>query len=216
MRESSESLITELDSIFTNCKSLNEKQLIGFKSDDSDASGFIKNRSANKQLNNYFSTMIQIKLLTNLPEMIWSHIDGERFFIATELFIFSRHISTGLQLDANNKIMQFLPVAKKQWEILKPFHVTIKQNVLSVLEREHLSAETVTDCLLSLLLLEKSSLNDVLKLFLQLRCTAYLKSLTEERKTENLRVKDRILKSLQLLILTMDIFWECFIGKYII
>ncbi|XP_055856916.1 conserved oligomeric Golgi complex subunit 1 isoform X2 [Episyrphus balteatus] len=206
MRESSSELCNQIDNITTNCRSLNEKQLIGFKTADTDA---IKSRSANKQLNNYFSTVVQIKLLTTLPEMIWSHIDNERFYLATELFIFSRHISTGLQLDVNNTLMQYFPVAKKQWEILKPFHLTIKQSVLATLEREELSPEAATDCLLSLLLLEKGNLNGILKTFVQLRCSAFLSSMINEGGDQK-RVKDRILGSLRVINSTVQLVHKCF------
>ncbi|XP_055903884.1 conserved oligomeric Golgi complex subunit 1 isoform X2 [Eupeodes corollae] len=205
MRESSSELCNQIEYITTNCRSLNEKQLIGFKT-DTDA---IKSRSTNKQLNNYFSTVVQIKLLTTLPEMIWSHIDNERFYLATELFIFSRHISTGLQLDVNNTLMQYFPVAKKQWEILKPFHLTIKQSVLSTLEREELSPEAATDCLLSLLLLEKGNLNGILKTFVQLRCSAFLSSMINEGGDQK-RVKDRILGSLRVINSTVQLVHKCF------
>lgn len=206
MRDSSSELCTQIDNITTNCRSLNEKQLIGFKTADTDA---IKSRSTNKQLNNYFSTVVQIKLLTTLPEMIWSHIDNEQFYLATELFIFSRHISTGLQLDANNTLMQYFPVAKKQWEILKPFHVTIKQSVLGTLEREELTPEVATDCLLSLLLLEKGNLNGILKTFVQLRCSAFLSSMVNEEADQK-RVKDRILGSLRVINSTVQLVHKCF------
>lgn len=208
MRESSSELCTHIDQITDNCRSLNEKQLIGFKTADTEDT--INSRSTNKQVNNYFSTVVQIKLLTTLPEMIWSHIDNEEFFMATELFIFSRHISTGLQLDANNTLMRYFPVAKKQWEILKPFHVTIKQSVLGTLEREQLTPEAATDCLLSLLLLEKNNLNGILKTFVQLRCSAYLSSMVNEEEGDKKRVKDRILGSLRVINSTVQLVYKCF------
>lgn len=220
MQSSSSTLISQIDEINNNCRSLNEQQLIGFKTEQNDADvHMIRQRSANKQLNNYFSTMVQIKLLTALPELIWSHLDQEHFFMAAELFIFSRHISTGLQLDVNNHLMQHLPVAKKQWEILKPFHVTIKQSLMSVLEREDLSAEMTTDCLLALLLLEKGNIAGLLKTFLQLRTSAFLKCLNDSNcsdgqtsEKQRRRVKERILASLKVLYGTMDLVDKCLMG----
>lgn len=208
MQDSTKALIEQVHSINVNCKSLNEQQLLGFKT-EIDSAGEMKNRIANKQLNNYFSTMIQIKLLTSLPEMIWSQIDREHYYAATELFIFSRHISTGLQLDSSNPLMQKLPIAKKQWEILKPFHTTIKQHILSALERENLGSELTADCLLALLQLDRCSLENALKMFLNLRSAAFLNCLT----TEGGRVKERILVSLRVLNESLDMVSKCFMGE---
>lgn len=208
MQDSTKALIEQVHSINVNCKSLNEQQLLGFKT-EIDSTGEMKNRIANKQLNNYFSTMIQIKLLTSLPEMIWSQIDREHYYAATELFIFSRHISTGLQLDSSNPLMQKLPIAKKQWEILKPFHTTIKQHILSALERENLGSELTADCLLALLQLDRCSLENALKMFLNLRSAAFLNCLT----TEGGRVKERILVSLRVLNESLDMVSKCFMGE---
>ena len=209
MQESTKALIEQVDNISGNCQNLNEQQLLGFKT-ESDSAVELKTRNSNKQLNNYFSTMIQIKLLTSLPELIWSQLDLEHYYAATELFIFSRHISTGLQLDSNNPIMQKLPVAKKQWEIIKPFHMTIKQLVTSALERENLTPDLTTDCVLALLQLERCTLESTLKTFLNLRCTAFLHCL----KAEGGRVKERILASLKVLNDSLDLVSKCFLGMY--
>ncbi|XP_075145824.1 conserved oligomeric Golgi complex subunit 1 [Haematobia irritans] len=205
MQDSTKALIEQVDNINANCKKLSEQQLLGFKT-ETDSAGELKTRNANKQLNNYFSTMVQIKLLTSLPEMIWSQIDREHYYAATELFIFSRHISTGLQLDSSNPLMQKLPVAKKQWEILKPFHMTIKQQILNALERENLAPELTADCLLALLLLDRCTMEMVLKTFLNLRSAAFLNCLTAEGG----RVKERILISLRVLNESLDMVAKCF------
>ncbi|XP_067633400.1 conserved oligomeric Golgi complex subunit 1 [Eurosta solidaginis] len=211
MKDSSAKLIVQVESISTNCRKLNEQQLLGFKTTAPD--DLLKNRNAHKQLNNYFSTMVQIKLLTALPELIWTQIDDGRFYTASELFIFSRHISTGLQLDSNNSLMQHLPVAKKQWETLKPFNTTIKQHVLLAMELEDLSVDVALDCLLSLLLLEKNNINSIFKTFLNLRCNTFLSCLNEDKSFANgerRRVKDRILASLRILNSTIDLMIKCF------
>lgn len=208
MQESTKALIKQVDNISVNCRNLNEQQLLGFKT-ETDSASELRTRNANKQLNNYFSTMVQIKLLTSLPEMIWSQLDREHYYAATELFIFSRHISTGLQLDSNNPIMKKLPVAKKQWEIIKPFHMTIKQQVLAALERETLGPELMVDCILALLQLDRCSVESALKTFLNLRSVAYMNCLNADGG----RVKERILASLRVLNESLDMVTKCFMGK---
>ncbi|KAL7729721.1 hypothetical protein ACLKA6_014591 [Drosophila palustris] len=217
MQTSAGTLIDQVHCVQANCQSLNEQQLLGFKTaltpTATTSEALLQQRAVGKQLNNYYSTMVQIKLLSSLPELIWTHIDKEEFYAATELFLFSRHISTGLQLDAKNALMQQLPVARKQWEILRPFHVTIKQSVIAVLEREQLSAEMAVDCMQSLLLLEKCDLSHVLQTFLQLRATAFVNSLQSQHsdveKDKPRRVKERILASLNILNGTIELLDKC-------
>lgn len=220
MQTSAGTLIEQVHCIQANCRSLNEQQLLGFQSAPTPTATevMLQQRTANKQMSNYYSTMVQIKLLSSLPDLIWTHIDQEQFFAATELFLFSRHISTGLQLDAKNELMQQLPVARKQWEILRPFHITIKQSVLAVLEREQLSAETVVDCMQSLLLLDRCNLASVVETFLQLRATAFVQCLQSQQKNSDKdktrRVKDRILASLYILNGTIELLDKCLLGKF--
>ncbi|KAH8358650.1 hypothetical protein KR093_001637 [Drosophila rubida] len=219
MQTSAGTLIEQVHCVQANCQSLNEQQLLGFKTAATPTSTetLLQQRSVSKQLSNYYSTMVQIKLLSSLPELIWTHIDKEEFYAATELFLFSRHISTGLQLDAKNALMQQLPVARKQWEILRPFHVTIKQTVVVVLERENLTAQMAVDCMQSLLLLDKCDLSQVLQTFLNLRATAFVNSLQSQRsdvdKDKPRRVKERILASLNILNGTIELLDKCLMAN---
>uniref|UniRef100_A0A0P6IU56 Conserved oligomeric Golgi complex subunit 1 n=1 Tax=Aedes aegypti TaxID=7159 RepID=A0A0P6IU56_AEDAE len=206
MRTTASSIIGNVDNITAACRKLNDHQLIGFKSASD------QQRPNQKNSNNKFhGVIVQIKLLTSLPEMIWSAIDEEDYFVATQLFIFSRHISTGLQLDANSEMMAKFPVAKKQWAVLSQFFFTIKQNCATCLEREDLTPQVAAKCLASLVLLENCQLDYILSLFVQMRLKAYAGVLSESSRYE--KVKDKILASLKLLMNTVNLMHECFIGN---
>lgn len=71
------------------CRSLNDQQLLGFKSEPQQF------KALDRHTNDFYGIVVQIKLLTELPELIWTRIDAEDYFVATQLFVFSRHISTG-------------------------------------------------------------------------------------------------------------------------
>lgn len=205
MKATSEEVVNQVQMITAKCRAFDDRQQIGFQAKTPETQHL--DRLANKHVNHYFGTVVQIKLLTSLPEMIWCHLDKEEFFIATQLFTFARHISTGLQLDTNNSVMKYFPVAKKQWEMMKPFFFTIKQSALEVLQQEDLSEELATDCLLALFLLEKSSLDHVFQSFLNLRVNALKKCLESDE-----RVKDKIITSLRILNSTVGLVWKCFFG----
>lgn len=197
--------------IFENIKrqqsinqTLNEEQLMGFKTESEHDKKV--NRCAN---NNYYGIMVQIKILTILPELIWSKIEEDDFFVATQLFIFSRHISTGLKLEANNEIMKKYQVAKKQWDLLSPFYFTIKQQCLQTLERENLTSQVAAKCLASLLLLENCQLEKLLSTFIQTRSKTFQNIIQNEDYGV---VKDKLLNSVKILIHTVTIIHDCFIG----
>lgn len=89
MKNTSQSVTDQISRVMGTCRSLNDQQLLGFKSEPQQF------KSLDRQTSNYYGIVVQIKLLTELPELIWTCIDAEDYFVATQLFIFSRHISTG-------------------------------------------------------------------------------------------------------------------------
>jgi hypothetical protein len=204
MKSNSQNMIEHTNKIIATCQVLNDSHIIGFKTDSAE------NRLNKSFNNNFYGIVVQIKILTGLPEMIWTNIDSENYFVATQLFIFSRHISTGLKLDANNDVMKKFPVAKKQWDLLAPFFFTIKHSCLQTLEREDLSAETASKCLASLLLLENCQVEKLLTTFIQTRSKTFLNILNSEKYTI---VKEKVLASVKLLTKTVELLQDCFIGN---
>lgn len=209
MRVTSSNVIEHIDGIVNSCRNLNEHQLIGFKIDSKALpSDSVQN-----------GCIAQIHLLTKLPELIWGRLDECDYFIATQLFIFSRHISTGLQLDANMDIMRKFPVAKRQWNHLNQFFFMIKHRCLEQLEKPELSTDTAVKCLTSLVLLENCQLDKLLTMFTQLRARAFRRMLSnicsEHDNFGDVKMhqsaKKRILDSLQLLNETVLQVYKCFI-----
>lgn len=181
----------------------NQQHIVGaFRSDD-------QSRARLTSKEQFYGIVAQIKILTILLEMISTMIDNNDFLVATQLFIFSRHISTGLKLDSNKDIMSKFPVAKKQWELLAPFFSTIKQRCLHTLEQENLSIEDTAKCLASLVLLENCQMDKLLSIFIQTRTKTFLKSIENENYAN---VKEKLLLSVKILLNTVEIIHECFIS----
>lgn len=213
MRQTSTAVIGHVDGIMKSCRRLNDQQLIGFKLPPQVDT---KNMKFDKTITNYYGVVAQIRLLTILPEMIWSRLDTEDFFVATQLFIFSRHISTGLQLDTNSNLMRKFSVAKRQWNILNQFFFTIKQLCLDTLERPELEVATAAECLATLVLLENCQIDKLLTLFTQLRAKAFrtvIKPDAIESHRASQQIKDKILAGLKLLNETVILLSECFINN---
>lgn len=163
----------------------------------------------NKRSYNVYGVVMQIKILTILPELIWSRIDAEDFFVATQLFMLGRHINSGLKLEGHSDIIGKFPVAKKQWDLLAPFFFTIKQRCLQALERESLTPCAASTCLASLMLLENGQLKSLLTTFVQTRSKTFRNIVEND---DYGLVKEKLLKSMKVLIETVSIIHNCFVG----
>lgn len=197
-------MIEHIDGILTSYRCLNEQQLIGFKVDAK--ADCIDSSRSDPVAAKHMSSMAQIHLLIVLPELIWQRVDDEDYFQATQLFIFARHIYTGLQLDASLEITKTFPIAKRQWEHLNQFFFMIKRMCLKQLGRPDLSTDLVVKCLTSLALLDNCQIDKLLALFFQLRTRAYQDMLN----TADDSFKVRILNSLRLLNETIWQVYKCF------
>lgn len=162
--------------------------------------------------NKYYGVVVQIHILTLLPEMIWTHLHNDEYFLAAQLFAFSRHISTDLQLNDNNSIVRHFPVATRQWTVLRPFLEIIRDHCFATLGRESLPASVASKCLASLLLLESSNVDALLAVFIELRIKSFLNILAEDQEKPR-KVRDRILSSLQLLEESCEVMFDCFVGR---
>uniref|UniRef100_A0A2M4BCB4 Conserved oligomeric Golgi complex subunit 1 n=1 Tax=Anopheles marajoara TaxID=58244 RepID=A0A2M4BCB4_9DIPT len=210
MKHTAGTIIENIDRITARCQQLNEHNLIGFRRSDNDYQRLQKKHHSD---HSFHGVIVQIKLLTSLPEMIWSSIDREDYFVATQLFIFARHVSTGLNLDTERETARKFPVAAKQWQVLSQFFYTIQQACLESLGREELSVPVASKSLASWLLLESCTVERVLAVFTERRSKAFL-AVLEEHGPEAERygkVKDKLLASLRVLIGTVRLFYECFL-----
>lgn len=213
MKSTSADVVRHIVEIIASCKIVNEQQLLGLK-----ASSTCESTPEDAKLTldrcHEHRSIGQIHLLTLLPELIWTQLDDGNYFVATQLFIFSRHISTGLQLDTTINIFKRFPIARRQWNHLNQFFFLIKQKCLEKLEKPELTAETAVECLASLLLLENCQLDQLLTIFIQSRTRAFRHTLSsgDGDSQKMYRAKDRVLASLKILNETIELMSTSFIG----
>ncbi|XP_070542511.1 conserved oligomeric Golgi complex subunit 1-like isoform X2 [Ptychodera flava] len=124
----------------------------------------------------FYSIASQIKLLVDMPEKIWSAIEGGELLWATQLFLLSRHIVSSLQLDANTQksaqILSWFPILSRQWAAISHFKTSILQSCRSVLKDAKMSEQATAKALCSILLLEDSTPRQVFTEFLLARKSA--------------------------------------------
>lgn len=231
MRTTATAVIGHIDDISATCRRLNEQQLIGFRN----ASGTPTHQQqpsttvpppptttlpltpAERAVRQFHGLGVQIKLLAALPELIWSRMDCEDYFVATQLFALSRHISTGLQLDMHRPMMRHFPVARQLWVTIAPFHHSIRQACLAALGRRDLDTAVAAKCLASLLLLESTCTAErLLGTLIQLRGRTFSETLADGNGKsgeggETMRIQDRVLASLDVLLATLRLIGECFV-----
>lgn len=213
MKTTSSSVISNIERVLEKCKSVHDHQLIGFSPEQSRLPA-IQRRADKAEL---YSITLQIKILSQLPELIWSHLDNDEFFIATELFIFARHINTGLRLNKSTTpngalLVNEFPLIKNQWAILQQFFAIIKERCNCRLEAEDLIPEVAAKCLASLILLDSPGIDTLLQNLIDHRIKAYCGILNDNSSKFSV-VRDKLLASLNVLNNTVLLVHKCFIDE---
>ncbi|XP_055379129.1 conserved oligomeric Golgi complex subunit 1 isoform X2 [Condylostylus longicornis] len=205
MQTSSGLLLDQIKMVSNNCQRLNETQLFGFKTDSQ------LDKTIEKNMELYFNTNIRIRLLTLLPDLLWSRIDTNEYFVAAQIHILSQHIISSLKLESNNPFLAYFPVKNKIFNLVDMASESLRESVVKRLEKDSLDAEDASDCILSLYILDKTNLDKLLSAFLERRVVAYKRSLCEQDVER--RVKDRILSSLKVLVSTVKLANSCFFSN---
>lgn len=94
---------------------------------------------------------MQIKILMDIPEQIWSAIDSKDFLLATQLFLLAQHINYSLKFEIGDaNLASRYPIVSKQWGIINQFKSLIFNFCNDALQSVHLSIEvTLESSLLS-------------------------------------------------------------------
>ncbi|KAK7792119.1 hypothetical protein R5R35_009650 [Gryllus longicercus] len=209
MQTTAESVITHIDRMREKCCELQQKHLLGFKLDMQ----HIKTERFSKHKAHH-SLAIQIKILTILPEEIWSAVEEENYLLGTRLFLFARHIHTDLELNSGgdeftaNNVATSFPVIAHQWSSVSHFRTSIPVNCERKLQQLSLTAEEASNCLCSIVLLEGLTPLELLNKLLSLRTQALKSTLLSD---QHVSVKTRICNSLRLLVHTISMLYACFV-----
>lgn len=70
--------------------------------------------------------VLQIKILIEIPECIWSAIDEKNFLLATQLFMLAQHMNYSLAIEVGeSELSKRYPIASKQLVIINQFRIII-------------------------------------------------------------------------------------------
>ncbi|XP_043288617.1 conserved oligomeric Golgi complex subunit 1 isoform X2 [Venturia canescens] len=203
MRETSKNVISRIADIEETFRDLQQKYLIGFKIDSSD------NSSARDSDNISDSVVIQIKILMDIPEHIWSAIDNRDMLFASQLFILAQHVNYSLTFEIGQSVLaKNYPIVAKQWSIISHFRNVIFDQCNETLRSLDLSAEVAANCLAALVLLDGTSSKELLEKLISLRSQA-IESIIKDENPHS--VRHRIKLSVKLLSDTVILIHSCFI-----
>merc|ERR1719154_46138 len=140
----------------------------------------------------YIAVAASIKLLTAVPERIWTAVEAGHYSLGAQLFLLAQHVHTGLLADAGgqvtgDKIAQWFPVIARQWATIQQLQTTLLNSCQAKLSAEKLSSqETVVDCLTAIMLLKNCNLNQLFNSLLSY-LTCSLTSVLEAGRTDSAR-----------------------------
>ncbi|KAL7304408.1 hypothetical protein TKK_0003206 [Trichogramma kaykai] len=203
MKQTSECVTDKISRIQQTFQELQQKYLIGFKMD-------VEQYDPRKETSSISdSVVIQIKILMDIPEQIWSAIDEKDFLVATQLFLIAQHIKFSLSFEVGEQdLTSKYPIVFKQWGIINQFKNLILTCCNDALLSVELTIQTAANCLAALVLLDGLNSATLLDRLISLRSQTLQSIFTSE---SDLSVKSRIKLGLTLLIETIPLIACCFI-----
>lgn len=139
MKKTTENVIERITNVEDTFKILQQKYLIGFKIDPPENS-IAKDKATVSAYSD--SVIVQIKILMDIPEHIWSAIDNKDLLRASQLFILAQHINYSLTFEVGKTILsQKYPIVPKQWSIIHNFRRIISEESNHTLQSIDLTAD---------------------------------------------------------------------------
>lgn len=85
---------------------------------------------------------MQIKILMDIPEQIWSSIDAQDYLLATQIFLLAQHIHYSLTFEVGDiNLAKKYPIVSKQWGIINQFKNLILNFCNDSLQSQELTKE---------------------------------------------------------------------------
>ncbi|XP_036366016.1 conserved oligomeric Golgi complex subunit 1 isoform X4 [Octopus sinensis] len=207
MKKSSQNVMNSISKIEELCKQLKQNHL-------AKGTSYIHRPLADKSRkqteNHFYSVASQIKLLLDMPEKMWSAVDSQEFLLAAQAFLLSRHVHTGLQLEAqcSASILSCFPVLSRQWTAISHFKATILQGCRKLLREVNATDQQIADALCSILLLEDCTPRQVFNEFLLARTNAVQQLFHVSQ--QGIGIKQQICLVVQLIVKTVHQIYTVF------
>ncbi|XP_004925637.1 conserved oligomeric Golgi complex subunit 1 [Bombyx mori] len=218
MRVTTASTLNHISEMMKACQNLHNTHLVGFKISNAPT----PTQSYNVNSNQLHSLSVQLKILMEIPEKIWTCIETEDFVKATQLFIFARHVNTGLQLQIGGQksqpgVQSFHRMVQQQWNSISNFNQTIIRVCKEKLQNVEISVEIACSCLVSLYLLDSQTMVELLNTLITLHSNNSLKATLQFDLAKILegdvkaQIKEKIVNGVKNVLKTVVLVYACFV-----
>ncbi|XP_023288595.1 conserved oligomeric Golgi complex subunit 1 isoform X2 [Orussus abietinus] len=203
MKETSEQVIERMAKLEETFHLLQQKYLIGFKIVP------IETKSEREFQEKRDSVVMQLKILMDVPEKIWTAIDSKNILLATQLFILAQHLQYSLKLEVGDEeLLNKYPIVTEQWKSISQFKTVIPKECNRILLSSDLLPESAANVLASLVILEKISAPALLEKLIVQRS----RTIEEIVKGDcDHTVKFRVKSCIKLLNDTVTLIYTCFV-----
>jgi len=169
MKNTSEEVIEHLVTVEDLLSSLKHRQLLGFQTD---LHSHDKHKDILEAKQEYKALAGQVRLLMELPEIIWKQLEQGRNCEATQIQQFGFHLHTGLSVGSGRDVQKWFPVIHRQKAALASFNEIIFKESTNQLKSIHLNLDKASDSTCALILLRGGDATKILGDFLNLRTEA--------------------------------------------
>lgn len=219
MKDTTSSTLNHIKEMISACRNLHDTHLVGFKISEKPI------QTSNYQSNSSVQSIsLQVKLLMEIPEKIWTCIESQDFIKATQLFVLARHINTGLQLLIGGKtvkgnMLSLKKLIEQQWNSICNFNHTIVSVCEQRLQDININTEVACSSLISLYILDSKNMVELLNTLIGLHSNNSLKNTLHFDLTDiigndvKLQIKEKIVNSVKVVLETVQLVYACFIGQ---
>ncbi|XP_011699019.1 PREDICTED: conserved oligomeric Golgi complex subunit 1 isoform X1 [Wasmannia auropunctata] len=203
MKITSEKVTARIANIEDKFRELQKKYLIGFKTEPVED-------KLDKRGHTFDSIIIQIKILMDIPQDIWTSIENQNLLFATQLYIIAQHINYSLMFEVGSaELSRRYPIVSKQWDVIMQFKNIISSECNKILQSLDVSTINAANCLASLVFLNESSFADLLERLISTRSHA-IESVVKGESHDS--VKNKLKLCMKILIQTVHLIYSCFIN----
>ncbi|XP_038130522.1 conserved oligomeric Golgi complex subunit 1 isoform X2 [Cyprinodon tularosa] len=196
MRQCSGSLVESIQDMQRYCRTL--KQSRAGRQENQD-------RDQNQDQQKFYTMASQIKLLLEIPELIWSSMEASQYLQATQLYLLCCHLQSLLQLEAAgglySPVLARFPILVRQVATTGHFRSTILLDSRSLLRGRAVSDQAIAEALVSTMLLEGSSPRQALADFLLARKASIHQLLNQPQHGAG--IKAQVCSLVELLVTTL-------------
>jgi len=117
---------------------------------------------------------IQMKLLMDAPEQLWSSLEEKSFYSAARIFLLARTVYTRMKIEkdeetGNNKLLNSFPILTRQWDSVHPFKDSIIRGAKDLFKDSSRDVKDYVSALAAIVLIERLSITEALEVFLEAR-----------------------------------------------